>query len=92
MVLIKVVKLVIDVDWLRNVTVDVNSNVALLWNFVAAFVILFDDALDFLTHDVECDSESQEYQAKNAKDNHCGAKGRHWPPCGQHLLLELALL
>ena len=92
MVLIKVVKLVIDVDWLRNVTIDVDNHSAKVWDICAAFVILFDYTLDFLTHDVEGDAECQEYQAKNAKDNHCGAKGRHGPPGGQHLLLELALL
>ena len=92
MVLIKVVKLVIDIDWLRNVTIDIDSHCAFCWDNFAARVILFDDALDLLTHDVEGDAECQEYQAKNAEDNHCGAKGRHRPPGGQHLLLELALL
>ena len=92
MVLIKVVELVIDVDWLRNVTIYVDSHSAICWDLIATFVILFDDALDLLTHDVEGDAECQEYQAKNAEDNHCGAKGGHRPPGGQHLLLELALL
>ena len=92
MVLIKVVQLVIDVDWLRNVTVDFDRQRTVYREFLCtALVILYDYALDLLAHDVEGDAESQEYQAKDAKDNHCGAKGGHRPPRRQHLLLELAL-
>ena len=75
MVLIKVVKLVIDIDWLRNVTVNVNLQSAVMRDrrciFITALVILLDNALDLLTHDIESDAECQENQAKNSKDNHC---------------------
>ena len=91
MILVKVVQLIVDVDWLRNITVNLDRKGAnSRWR--STIVILLDDTLDFLTHDVEGDAERQEDHSKDAEDNHGGAERGHGPPSWQHLLLELALL
>ena len=91
MVLVKVVQLVVNVDGLGNITVDVNLFFANKW-WSSTLVVLIDDTLNFFTHHVEGDAKGEKDHTKDSKDDHRGAKGRHWSPGWEHLLLELALL
>jgi len=56
MILVKVVKLVVDVDWCRDITIDYDGLFAFWVIFASSYwalvIILQDDALDALTHDV----------------------------------------
>ena len=90
MVLIKIIELVVDVDGLRDVTVDVNGLCA--WLLQDAIIVLLDNTLDSLAHHIERDAQSKEDQAKDAEDDHSGAEGWDGSPGRKHLLLELALL
>ena len=91
MILVKVVKLIVDVDRCWDIAININHRLA-LGRRRATLVILINDTLNLLTHDIECDTEREENHSKDAKNDHCGAKGWHWSPRGQHLLLKLTLL
>ena len=69
MVLIEVIKLIVNIDRLWDVTVDVYV-VRAVSRRGATLVILVDDALDFLTHHVQSDAKCQENQTENAKNDH----------------------
>ena len=91
MVLVEVVQLVVHVDGLGDVRVDIDLHCALLFDLGAA-IVLVDDSLDALAHDIQGNAEGQEDEAKDSEDDHSAAKGGHGSPSGQHLLLELRLL
>ena len=77
MVLVEVVKLVVDVNRGRNVTIDSELQGALRTLSVydvGAFVVLLDGSLDLLAHHVQGDAESQEDKAKDAENDHSGAE------------------
>jgi len=50
MVLIKIIELVVDVDGLRDVTVDVNGLCA--WLLQDAIIVILDNTLDSLAHHI----------------------------------------
>ena len=107
MVLVKVVQLVVNIDWSSNILLNVNRDfacaiLALVEAFalarlgdvlaISSILVLFCDALNLLAHDVKDDSEGEEDDSKDAENDHRGAERRHGSPCGQHLLLKLAVL
>ena len=107
MVLVKVVQLVVNIDWSSDILLNVNCDVAEAIRAVIeviaqarlgeglaclSILVLFCDALNLLAHDVEDDAEGEEDDSKDAKNDHRGAEGWHGSPRGQHLLLELAVL
>lgn len=72
MVLVEVVELVVNVNGGGDVTVNVELKLALIVCFVLlALVVLADDALDALTHNVESNSQGEEDEAEDSKDDHC---------------------
>ena len=53
MVLIKVVELIVHIDWRRNLLFDFDNNVALFPYFLANIAVLFGEDLDILAHYVK---------------------------------------
>ena len=91
MILVEVVELVVDIDRGGDVGVDIDADCARTADRATA-VILVDDCLDALAHDVQGNAEGQEDETKDPKNDHGATKGGHRSPSGQHLLLELGLL
>lgn len=92
-VLVKVVDLVIDIDWSDHATFDLDINDAVTAAIQLAMSIIFmGNTRNFFTHGVECATNYQENDPKDAKNEHSGAKRGHRSPSWQHLLLKFALL
>lgn len=91
MVLVKVIKLIVHIDWSSDFLFDINYNVASAL-LSAHVVVLLRNALDFIAHDVQDDAKSEENNAEDTENNHSGAERGYGSPCRQHLLLELAVL
>jgi len=85
MVLVKVVQLIVNIDWWLDIRINLNVNNAwptLIWCWVihrqlfyrmrcqTRLVILMRHILYFIAHDVERDSQEEEKYTKDSKDNH----------------------
>jgi hypothetical protein len=89
-VLVKVVKLVINVHWPLNVFVNLYEKLAVrIWAWNATFFIVLERCfLNLITLYVKRYTDGQKKRTECCKDSHGGAERWHGSPRGEVLLLE----
>ena len=96
MILVKVVKLIVDIDWTLDSGINclkINGASQSIWilNFIKALIdiiVPFFKLHNFITHNLENYTDSQENYTENTEGQHSAHSCWHWPPSWQRLLFE----